>query len=132
MVCQERGVLVRLVRVQLFEGSGGFADGEQLRDFVWVGDVVDVNLWFLEHPEVSGIFNVGTGRAQSFNDVARAVIACRGRGRIEYVPFPDELRGRYQSFTQADLRELREAGYGRRFLSVEEGVALYLKWLDAQ
>ena len=119
-------------RVELFEGTDGYADGEQRRDFVWIGDVVDVNLWFLDHPDVSGIFNVGSGRAQSFNDVARAVIAAHGRGRIEYVPVPDALRGRYQSFTQADLRELREAGYTRRFLPVEEGVPLYVKWLNGQ
>jgi ADP-L-glycero-D-manno-heptose 6-epimerase len=124
--------LARSDTVELFEGSDGFADGEQLRDFVWVGDVVDVNLWCLDHPGVSGIFNVGTGRAQSFNDVARAVIGQHGRGRIEYVPFPDVLRGRYQSFTQADLAELRAAGYERRFLSVEEGVPLYLKWLQTR
>jgi ADP-L-glycero-D-manno-heptose 6-epimerase len=93
---------------------------------------VDVNLWFLDHPDVSGIFNVGTGRAQTFNEVARAVIAAHGRGRIEYVPFPDALRGYYQSSTQADLRELREAGYTRRFLPVEEGVPLYVKWLSGQ
>jgi ADP-L-glycero-D-manno-heptose 6-epimerase len=119
-------------RVQLFEGTDGYANGEQLRDFVWVGDVIDVNLWFLDHPGASGIFNVGTGRAQSFNDVARAVIAFHGRGRIEYVPFPDALRGRYQSFTQADLTELRAAGYAGRFLPVEEGVPLYLKWLESR
>jgi ADP-L-glycero-D-manno-heptose 6-epimerase len=119
-------------RVELFEGSGGYADGEQRRDFVWVGDVVAVNLWFLDHPQASGIFNVGTGRAQSFNEVARAVIAAHGRGRIEYVPFPDALRGRYQNFTQADLRELREAGCTWRFLPVEEGVPLYVKWLTSQ
>jgi ADP-L-glycero-D-manno-heptose 6-epimerase len=118
-------------RVELFESSDGWGPGEQRRDFVWVGDVVDVNLWFLEHPQASGIFNVGTGRAQTFNEVARAVIAYHGRGRIEYVPFPDALRGRYQSFTQADLRELRAAGYDRRFLPVEEGIPLYLKWLES-
>jgi ADP-L-glycero-D-manno-heptose 6-epimerase len=119
-------------RVQLFEGTDGYANGEQRRDFVWVGDVIDVNLWFLDHPGASGIFNVGTGRAQSFNDVARAVIAFHGRGRIEYVPFPDALRGRYQSFTQADLTELRAVGYAGRFLPVEEGVPLYLKWIEGR
>jgi len=119
-------------RVELFEGSDGHADGEQRRDFVWVGDVVDVNLWFLDHPGASGIFNVGTGRAQSFNDVARAVIAHHGRGQIQYVPFPEALRGRYQSFTQADLRELRAAGYEHRFLTVEEAVPLYMKWLASR
>jgi len=114
---------------RLFEGSNGYGDGEQERDFVWVGDAVAVNLWAWEHPDRSGIFNVGTGRAQSFNDVARAVIAFHGRGEIVYVPFPDSLRQSYQSFTQADLSALRKAGYPERFLSVEEGVARYLEWL---
>jgi ADP-L-glycero-D-manno-heptose 6-epimerase len=116
-------------RVRLFEGSDGYANGEQRRDFVFVGDVVSVNLWFLDHPEVSGIFNVGTGRSQTFNDVARAVLAHRG-GKIEYVPFPEQLRGRYQSRTEADITALRKAGYGAPFLSVEEGVPLYLEWLE--
>jgi len=116
--------------VRLFEGSEGFAPGEQRRDFVYVGDVVAVNLWFLDHPEVSGIYNVGTGRAQTFNDVARAVIAHHGRGRIEYVPFPDVLRGSYQSHTCASLASLREAGCDTPFLSVEEGVSRYLKEVE--
>ncbi|HTO53105.1 MAG TPA: ADP-glyceromanno-heptose 6-epimerase [Myxococcota bacterium] len=113
--------------VKLFEGSDSFGPGEQRRDFVYVGDVVAVNLWFLEHPKVSGIYNVGTGRAQTFNDVARAVIAHHGRGRIEYVPFPEILRGSYQSFTEASLANLRECGCDTPFLSVEAGVARYLK-----
>lgn len=116
---------------RLFEGTDGYADGEQQRDFVYVGDCVDVNLWFFDHPEVSGIFNLGTGRAQSFNDVARAVIAWHGRGKIEYIPFPEQLKGRYQSFTQADISALRAAGYAAPFKSVEEGVRLYLDWLNA-
>ncbi len=118
-------------RLSLFEGSGGFVDGEQLRDFVWVGDCVAVNLWLLDHPECSGIFNVGTGRAQSFNDVAAAVIGYHGRGEIEYVPIPEGLGEAYQSFTQADITALRRAGYDSPFLGVEEGVPLYLKWLEA-
>jgi ADP-L-glycero-D-manno-heptose 6-epimerase len=113
----------------LFEGSDGYGDGEHERDFVWVGNAVAVNLWFWEHRDRSGIFNVGTGRAQSFNDVARAVIAFHGRGEIVYVPFPESLRGSYQSFTQADLSALRQAGYRERFLTVEEGVKRYLEWL---
>ena len=127
-------------RVKLFEGSAGYAAGEQLRDFVSVEDVVRVNLFFLDHPRTSGIFNVGTGRAESFNEVARATInAVRGArgekalslaelrsaGAIEYVPFPPQLVGKYQSFTQADLTRLRQAGYGHPFLSVEEGVRRY-------
>ena len=118
-------------KARLFAGSGGYTDGEQLRDFVYVQDCVDVNLWFLEHPEVSGIFNLGTGRAQSFNDMANAVIEWHGRGAIEYIPFPESLKGAYQSFTQADLALLRKAGYEKPFLSVEQGVRSYLDWLNA-
>jgi ADP-L-glycero-D-manno-heptose 6-epimerase len=116
--------------VRLFAGTQGYANGEQRRDFIWVGDVVAVNLWLLENPSASGIFNVGTGRSQTFNDVARAVLHYFGRGRIEYVPFPEKLRGRYQSFTQADVTALRKAGYAEPFLTVEEGVPLYLDWLS--
>jgi ADP-L-glycero-D-manno-heptose 6-epimerase len=128
-------------RVRPFEGSGGYAAGEQRRDFVSVEDVVKVNLHFLEHPELSGIFNVGTGRAQSFNDVAVAVVnACRradgqpplelaqmrDQGLIQYAAFPDALKGKYQSFTQADLGALKRAGYRAPFLTVEEGVGRYV------
>ncbi len=116
-------------RVRLFEGSGGYAAGKQRRDFIYVGDAVAVNLWFLDHPEISGIFNVGTGRSQSFNDMARAVIAWHGRGEIEYIPFPKHLRGRYQSFTEADISALRAAGYEAPFRTVEEGGREYLDWL---
>ena len=129
--------------VNLFAGSGGYADGEQLRDFVWVGDVVDVNLHFLEHPEGRGIFNVGTGSAQSFNDVATAVLnTLEGQnkttaqwvadGKIKYIAFPDALVGKYQSYTQADLTELTMTGdYKKNFASVEEGVKTYIEQLQA-
>jgi ADP-L-glycero-D-manno-heptose 6-epimerase len=117
--------------VRLFEGSDGYGDGDQRRDFVWVGDCVAVNLWLLDHPEVSGLFNVGTGRAQPFSDVARAVIDHFGRGVVEYVPMPEGLRGRYQSYTQADIGALREAGYDASFLPVEDGVQQYMKWLES-
>ncbi len=113
-------------KIKLFEGSDGYGNGEQRRDFVFVDDVVAVNLWFFDHPEKSGIFNVGTGKSQSFNDVARAVIAWHQKGEIEYIPFPDHLKGRYQSFTQADISLLTEAGYKTPFKTVEEGVKLYL------
>jgi ADP-L-glycero-D-manno-heptose 6-epimerase len=118
-------------RVQLFEGCDGYPDGGQLRDFVYVGDVCNVNLWFLDHPDVSGTFNVGTGHAQSFGELAMAVIAYHGRGEIEYVPIPEELRPSYQSFTEANLTALRQAGYETPFLSVEEGVPVALKQLEA-
>jgi ADP-L-glycero-D-manno-heptose 6-epimerase len=129
-------------RVKLFEGSAGYGPGEQIRDFVSVEDVVRVNLFFLDHAGISGIFNVGTGRAESFNEVARAAInAVRGaRGEkalsladlraakaIEYVPFPPQLAGKYQSYTRADLGALREAGYAAPFLAVEEGVRRYVE-----
>jgi ADP-L-glycero-D-manno-heptose 6-epimerase len=117
--------------VRLFEGSDGFGDGEQRRDFVYVDDVVRVGLWFLDNPGQSGIFNVGTGRSQTFNDVAEAVIAWHGRGRIEYVPFPAELKGRYQSFTEADISALRGCGYTGDFMRVEEGVPAYLDALHS-
>ena len=134
-------------KVRLFEGCNGFANGEQKRDFVFVGDVAAVNLYFLDHPEESGIFNVGTGRAQSFNELAVAnVNSCRAlagepaqsleelvrQGFIEYIPFPEALRGKYQSFTQADLATLRKAGYDAPFASVEQGVAKYVEWLNAR
>ena len=88
------------------------------------------SLWLLDHPEVRGIYNCGTGRAQSFNDVANAVIGHHQRGRIEYIPFPEQLKGRYQSYTQADMGALRQAGYDAPFLSVEQGVQRYMAWLQ--
>lgn len=115
---------------RLFEGCDGYANGEQRRDFVYVADAVAVNLWFMEHPGKSGIFNLGTGRSQPFNDVAAAVIAHHGRGEIQYIPFPEHLKGAYQSFTEADISALREAGYTAPFKSVEEGVADYMQWLN--
>ena len=130
--------------VQPFARSGGYADGEQRRDFVSVEDVVKVNLFLFDHPEVSGIFNVGSGRAQTFNDVAQAVInACRKadgqaaldlagmhrEGLIRYRPFPEALEGKYQHFTEADIGRLRKAGYQEPFLGVEEGVGRYVAQL---
>ena len=116
--------------VRLFEGCDGFSDGEQRRDFVYVEDVAAVNLWFLDHPEVSGIFNVGTGQSQTFNNVANAVVNFHGKGLIEYIPFPEHLKGHYQSFTQADITALRGAGCTHRFLTVEQGVKSYLEVLN--
>ena len=117
-------------KLRLFEGCDGYGDGEQRRDFVYVGDIIDLNLWFLDHPEVSGIFNAGTGRSQTFNDVANAVIDYHGRGEIEYIPFPDHLKGRYQSYTEADLETLRAADCNHQFKTVEQGVRLYMEWLN--
>jgi ADP-L-glycero-D-manno-heptose 6-epimerase len=116
----------------------------QSRDFVSVDDVVKVNLFFLDQPQTSGIFNLGTGRSQPFNDVAVATVnACRAhqnlpplslaeqlaQGLIEYIPFPEALKGKYQSFTQADISQLKQAGYDAPFLTVEEGVTRYVAHL---
>jgi len=132
-------------KVRLFEGTHGYGNGEQRRDFVFVGDVVKVNLWFLDHPEQSGIFNLGSGRAQCFNDVAVATVnACRAlegkpaltlaelcaQGIVEYIAFPEALKGKYQAFTQGDLARLRTAGYDAAMATVEEGIAQYVAWLD--
>lgn len=114
---------------KLFEGCDGYGNGEQRRDFVYVDDIVAVNLWFMHHPGKSGIFNLGTGRSQPFNDVAQAVLDWHGRGKLEYIPFPGHLKGRYQSFTEADISALRAAGYEAPFKTVEEGVQLYMDWL---
>jgi ADP-L-glycero-D-manno-heptose 6-epimerase len=130
-------------KVKLFVGSGGYSDGEQRRDFIYVDDVVAVNLWLLERRDVSGIFNCGTGRAQSFNRLAVAVINAVNRtnltlheivakGLIEYVPFPPQLVNKYQSFTEADMSRLRAAGYPGEFMNVEQGVAAYVKELQAK
>ena len=131
-------------KVRLFEGSGGYGHGEQRRDFVSVDDVVKVNLYFLDHPEKSGIYNCGTGAAQSFNEVAvaaanaarkakgegaLALTAMQSQAIIEYIPFPQDLNGKYQSYTQADLTQLRAAGYQEPFLTVEQGVARYCEAL---
>ncbi|ROR04880.1 ADP-glyceromanno-heptose 6-epimerase [Erwinia sp. JUb26] len=109
---------------KLFEGSDGFK-----RDFIYVEDVAAVNLWFWEN-SVSGIFNCGTGRAESFQEVADAALNYHQKGEIEYIPFPEKLKGRYQAFTLADQSKLRAAGYDKPFKTVAEGVAEYMAWLN--
>ncbi|MBP2851071.1 ADP-glyceromanno-heptose 6-epimerase [Dickeya oryzae] len=109
---------------KLFAGSENFK-----RDFIYVGDVAAVNLWFWQN-NVSGIFNCGTGRAESFQAVADAVLAWHNKDQVEYIPFPEKLKGRYQAYTQADLTNLRAAGYDKPFKTVAQGVADYLAWLN--
>jgi ADP-L-glycero-D-manno-heptose 6-epimerase len=131
-------------KVKLFGEYGGYPPGGQTRDFVYIDDVVAVNLWFFDHPAETGIFNLGTGRAQPFNDVASSVVnAMRalqgqgalalpditGQGLVEYIPFPDALRGKYQCFTQADLTALRATGCDHAFVDVQTGVTKYVQWL---
>lgn len=116
--------------LHLFEGSDGYTNGEQRRDFIYVGDVANVNSWFWQHPSLSGIYNVGTGRSQTFNDMANTIIAWYGHGKIEYIPFPDNLQHHYQSFTQADISKLRKAGYEGTFRTIKDGIKTYLDWLN--
>lgn len=134
-------------KVKLFGDYGGYGPGAQLRDFVFVDDVVAVNLWFFDHPDISGIFNLGTGRAQPFNDVASAVVntlrqidgqpplslqELTASQLIDYVEFPNALRGKYQCYTQADLSALRASGCDHAFSDVQSGVAQYVHWLARQ
>ncbi|MEO8299991.1 MAG: ADP-glyceromanno-heptose 6-epimerase [Burkholderiales bacterium] len=134
-------------QVNLFGEYNGYAPGMQNRDFVFVDDVVAVNLWFLQHPQASGIFNLGSGRAQPFNDVAHATVnACRAlqgqsalsladqvaQGLVRYIDFPDALKGKYQCHTEADLAQLRAVGCDHAFVNVATGVAHYVDWLAAQ
>lgn len=134
-------------KVKLFGEYGGYGPGAQLRDFVFVDDVVAVNLWFFDHPGVSGIFNLGTGRAQPFNDIAVTVVntlrQIDGQASlslpelaavklIDYIDFPDALRGKYQCYTQADLGALRATGCNHTFDDVQTGVAKYVQWLALQ
>lgn len=118
-------------KARLFGANGGIAAGMQSRDFVHVADVAAVNLWAAS-AGISGVFNCGSGRAQPFLTVAQTLIASLGRGEIEFIDFPKHLVGRYQNFTQADLRRLREAGCSVAFRSVEDGVADYAGWLAAR
>ena len=132
-------------KVKLFGEYGGYSPGGQMRDFVFIDDVVAVNLWFFDHPDQSGIFNLGTGKAQPFNDVAISVInalrrsrneaalsieeAVRG-GLIDYIEFPPALVGKYQSYTLADMSALRAAGCNHAFSDVQTGVSRYMQWLN--
>jgi ADP-L-glycero-D-manno-heptose 6-epimerase len=134
-------------KVKLFGEYGGYGPGAQMRDFVYIDDVVAVNLWFLDNPQARGIFNLGSGKAQPFNDVAISVInALRSQqkvaqlsldeaahgGLINYIAFPPALVGKYQSYTQADLSALRAAGCTHNFADVQTGVAAYMQWLASQ
>ena len=135
-----KGRMISVVKVKHDEVAGGraarlfrstepgLADGAQRRDFIWIGDVVDILLWLHDSPEVCGLFNVGTGQARSYLDLANAVCDAAGVPRkIEYIDMPDALRGQYQSFTEASMTRLRAAGYGGQFTPLEEGVRRYVQ-----
>jgi ADP-L-glycero-D-manno-heptose 6-epimerase len=128
-------------KVKLFGEYGGYGPGGQMRDFVYIDDVVAVNLWFLDHPDARGIFNLGTGKAQPFNDVALAVVNTLRQQQgdaplsleeaaygslIDYIDFPPALIGKYQSYTQADLTALRAVGCNHTFADVQTGVSAYM------
>ena len=147
VACHHFGELRETGKVKLFGEYGGYGPGQHTRDFVFVDDVVAVNMWFLRHPERNGIFNVGTGRAQPFNDVAHATInASRAlrdeapltleqqvsQGLIEYTAFPQALVGKYQCHTQADLTSLRASGCDVEFADVATGVRRYAQWLGGR
>jgi ADP-L-glycero-D-manno-heptose 6-epimerase len=117
-------------RVKLFKGIDGYGDGEQKRDFIYVKDVVKVNLWFWENHGAGGIYNCGTGQARTFNALAQAVLDHFRGGQIEYIDFPEILKGKYQNFTQADPSRLLAARYDGGFHSLEDGIAEYCRILD--
>ena len=117
-------------KVKLFEGFDGYGNGEQTRDFIYVKDVVKVNFFFWDHPELKGIYNCGTGHAHTFNTLAQGVLKYFGSGELEYVPFPEVLKGKYQSFTEADSSKLLAAGYDGGFTNIEEAIAEYCELLD--
>lgn len=133
--------------VKLFGEYGSYKPGEQMRDFISVDDLVAAKLWFFDHPEHSGVFNLGTGKAQPFNDVAVSVVNTLlaqkqqvplsltkmvSQGIINYIPFPEKLRGKYQCFTQADIAQLRSIGCDVVFRDVAQGVSDYIKTLYVQ
>jgi ADP-L-glycero-D-manno-heptose 6-epimerase len=132
--------------IRLFEGSGGYGPGEQRRDFIHVDDIVAVNLWLLQNAQISGIFNLGTGKSRSFNDVAIAMLNVLlerstdplsiteliEAGYVRYIPFPESLMGKYQNFTQASMDLFSKTGYSQKFLDVPAGIQRYAEWLTRQ
>ena len=111
--------------MKIFEGSETF-----LRDFIYIDDVVSVNNFFFENEKIRGIFNCGTGHAESFLEIAKALKEVYPKSNIEYIPFPEALKGKYQKFTQADLTLLKDAGYNKSFMNVNSGVKKYAQVLE--
>lgn len=116
---------------KLFKGINGYSDGEQKRDFVYVKDCADINLWFYRNSKISGIFNVGNGKAVSFNQIAKTILKWHQRGKVLYIDFPEELKNSYQNFTKANIHKLRHAGYLQEFYTIEEGIDEYLDELKS-
>ncbi len=105
-------------------------DGEQRRDFIFVDDTIDAKIWFMNNPNISGIYNLGTGKSRTFNDIASSVISYFRDGKITYIEFPPNLEKQYQAFTEADIKNLRNIGYKKKFTKLEDGVLKYLDWLS--
>ena len=116
--------------IKLFKGSHGYDNGEQRRDFIHVDDTVKIKNWFAHNPNISGIYNVGTGVSRSFNDIANCVLEYFKKGSIKYIDFPNNLMEQYQAFTEAKITKIRDRGYDKEFLSLEDGVKSYLDWLS--
>ncbi|MCL2767342.1 MAG: ADP-glyceromanno-heptose 6-epimerase [Synergistaceae bacterium] len=129
MVFQAYEQIKTAKKIKLFKGYGNIKDGEQSRDFIFIDDVVSIVMFFIDSPFRKGIFNIGTGKSRSFNELARILIDCYGAGEIEYIPFPDELKGKYQNYTQAELGALMSAGYDNKFTSLEYGIKKYVEIL---
>ncbi len=122
--------LLKNSSLRLFAGSGGFDNGDQKRDFIYVDDVVKINLWFMKK-NISGIFNVGTGRPNSFNEVGKNIINWHNKGKIKYISFPKKLENTYQHYTKANLKNLRKIGYNYKFTSIKKGIDYYLNHLNS-
>ena len=121
-------------KMSLFKSyNAKYKDGEQMRDFIYVKDAVDVVMFFMEHPLINGIFNLGTGKARTWNDLGKALFAALGRTpNIDYIEMPEVLRGRYQYFTQADMSKLRKSGYIKNFTSLEDSIKDYCSYLSTR
>jgi ADP-L-glycero-D-manno-heptose 6-epimerase len=117
-------------KIKLFMGYGNIKDGEQSRDFIYIDDVISIVMFFIDNPLKKGIFNVGTGKSRSFNQLAGILIDCCGAGEVEYIPFPEKLKGKYQNYTQAELGALRSVGYDNEFISLENGIKKYAEILN--
>ena len=129
VVCKAYAQICKTGRLSLFKsGRPEYPDGGQKRDFLHVKDAVAVMLWLLERPEAGGIYNVGSGAARTWNDLAAAVFSAMGRAlAVDYIPMPEAIRGKYQYFTEAQMDRLHAAGYTKPFMTLEEGVADYVK-----
>ncbi len=122
MIYQMTQQLKTTGELKLFTGTDGYKDGEQRRDFIFVDDIIKIILFFMNTPGQRGIYNAGTGTSASFNEVAHTLIALKGMGKINYIPFPAQLQGKYQSFTEASLTKLKQAGYKDPFESLTNAI----------